>query len=1614
MAKLLKGKRRKTTDFSLCVICQKKDGDKGPLHYITDVGYPSLLVAVQSHDDEISSRLRPLITPMEQFLTNKPVCHKKCRAVYTHPKALENRKRSAAKFDSDQDTKEVPSSTRSSSETQIQLKHSCFICGNIRGRKGDHNLVLVASKERQLAVWQKAREINDRNMLLLIEGYGDTHVDMVAKDFRYHRNCMSNYLLKKPERPEETLSRKRQKTFEELVLEVDDHLFGKDGVYDFSTVIKRYQELLAHNGVENATSYKGQPLRQKILEHYKLPDGSCKVIIFSHKGTSSLMCSSQLSAVRLFSELGRMNTSDTEDDESDGDTESDKMHENTLFSFNSAKFIRGDVQDRIKDMRMSSRPNISSSAVETPSCSASSSDEQLLPLHMDISYEAASNQAVNSLYNHIAWITTNAEMDLGPDGRVILPPSKQQKVLNLCQDVYASIGNIPTPKHVGIALHILKETRSKQIITLLNRFGNCVSYWDSQRYVNTIASAIDEQVSEDGFFFPYNLKIGKFTQFAIDNLDFHENTKDGTTLHATTHIMYQYDNVSQRTCASFPLKKTRSTARKELPVIKGQKSLSSKERSASRSLTGLHLAQKEGISVILPDDFIWHLLRSAPTDLIQLQDENFQSLTWKGFHEAMIEKKSNSTLISYGPIFPESPTQVAVVDSSLEYCMKVSKKLGQVHTVITSDQAIYEIALALRTKHPDKYPNLILRMGGFHLVVNFMGSVGMLMKGSGVEDIFVQAGVCHLGTANKIMSGKDYYRMLRAHTLLHSAMLDLYWEAFETWLVENDSSLDAIYELDSCLVDVAKDLKEGNLVISSVKCANEVLNNLQPMLDKFRESQLCATPTAELWFMYLDMMSIVQRYIWAERIGDWEGHLQESQKMLPYLVVSGHHKYVSCLPHYINEMTKLPSTAPEVHQEFMEGNFTIRQTPGKFNAVWTDMALEKTYNRDAKTVLFRGITQKQATMDKYLKALPVLTAISEETQKMVNMSETKDRGNSPMSATKDDINAVEQIKSVVKNQMINPFNCENKKDLVNISTGEKATSLELIHAKEKGLSLLQEAEEHGYDKIKNCKIKTFTSHQQGKQSRGQQIQGLHKDESAVTRSLYLMHGLNDKEKEEAFSHEWAQYPPALFQPNNSVEQGYQMRSGNKADVVNTIKKTLQSQWQELEKPPVVHKTAYIIDAMAFIQRQQTLNSRTFGELQARYKWKLIQQKPEGCQTIHFVGDRYDFSPTVSLKEEVRVKRGSSRKEREYEINAAMAIPEWKSFLANPQNKANLLRFIGESWMTDHRGLPQGLHLIIGGILENPGHTVLINNTGCHELPELACTKHEEADTRMFAHLSYSSTQEDCSTGVICSMDSDVFVLAMYYCMRIASLKELWIEKMGMFLPIHTIVQDYSQKLSIDAEELTGILHNIYILTGCDTVSFIFGKSKARALKIIGEHSSNLAKFGAYGDRSIVTPDQVDEAISEARFFFKCLYNKPDYSGNLDTLRAHLFATTANDLRYLPPTEDAFHQHVLRALIQISINRSSHCSYTEYPDPTHFGRHVINGKLVPVLMLRSPKPSVTQKALYCKCKRGRCLRSCPCTKNKINCAVSCLCGGKPPECGRAEQSLLIQDASSDED
>ena len=45
-------------------------------------------------------------------------------------------------------------------------------------------------------------------------------------------------------------------------------------------------------------------------------------------------------------------------------------------------------------------------------------------------------------------------------------------------------------------------------------------------------------------------------------------------------------------------------------------------------------------------------------------------------------------------------------------------------------------------------------------------------------------------------------------------------------------------------------------------------------------------------------------------------------------------------------MQKLPETHPEIHEQFLHGNFSVQRQHGKFNKIPPNQAIEQTINRE--------------------------------------------------------------------------------------------------------------------------------------------------------------------------------------------------------------------------------------------------------------------------------------------------------------------------------------------------------------------------------------------------------------------------------------------------------------------------------------------------------------------------------------------------------------------------------------------------------------------------------------------------------------------------------------------
>ena len=260
------------------------------------------------------------------------------------------------------------------------------------------------------------------------------------------------------------------------------------------------------------------------------------------------------------------------------------------------------------------------------------------------------------------------------------------------------------------------------------------------------------------------------------------------------------------------------------------------------------------------------------------------------------------------------------------------------------------------------------------------------------------------------------------------------------------------------------------------------------------------------------------------------------------------------------------------------------------------MALEQTYNKEAKTQLFKGIIQKQSARKKYQWALSVLTAVSEQTRAMVHVSEgtCTPRRPTKTQASKDR-DAVNNIKMLLVGGLINSFTLSSS-DLLNITTGEKCASLDLLEAKEKGQEALSKAEETLNTTVTPVCLQIFhekpVKSLKAKSVKSLKVKSLkakiYQEESNVVRSLHFLRDIDS----ESFRHEWIKYPASLFEPD---DQCYVTR---KADYVVAMKSQLGDSW--VDHLPPNDGNVLMVDAMAFIHRQQDTRCKKFLNMATRY------------------------------------------------------------------------------------------------------------------------------------------------------------------------------------------------------------------------------------------------------------------------------------------------------------------------------------------------------------------------------------------------------------------------------
>lgn len=137
------------------------------------------------------------------------------------------------------------------------------------------------------------------------------------------------------------------------------------------------------------------------------------------------------------------------------------------------------------------------------------------------------------------------------------------------------------------------------------------------------------------------------------------------------------------------------------------------------------------------------------------------------------------------------------------------------------------------------------------------------------------------------------------------------------------------------------------------------------------------------------MVSIALDFIRAERLGEFNDHLNAGKKMLPYFHASRNFLYAKSTHLYLQDMAKLKETKDQqTFENFKNGLFTVKRID-KFNSgTWPDMIIEQTLMKSMKSGggISRGRGTQESVFTKWVDGMHATNTICEETEKFCNVS----------------------------------------------------------------------------------------------------------------------------------------------------------------------------------------------------------------------------------------------------------------------------------------------------------------------------------------------------------------------------------------------------------------------------------------------------------------------------------------------------------------------------------------------------------------------------------------------------------------------------------------------------
>lgn len=595
-------------------------------------------------------------------------------------------------------------------------------------------------------------------------------------------------------------------------------------------------------------------------------------------------------------------------------------------------------------------------------------DHSDFPLPHDINEAEFEKQVPEVLLRFVTWLIdddaySNASTDLGSKAaipcNIIMGLFKKQFRRNYFQ--------------FGLGLFIHHLVRSKTLLDLLSSMGISCNYNDVRQLTTALAK---QNILNNDIYIPAGIKQvdeskKNYIQASIDNFDLNEETIDGkNTTHCMAMVIFQQKsetlNVSghlpKESCYSLNVEDLDFTFQNILEFRKpGNRPEPSRLVPISLSRDSDDFARKSNLA--------WRLLR--------YQAKNQPFMNWTYFNNTLSENEMPVSDIFYMPFLNNPPTDYDTIFTSMVRLVQVAKVLKQNHIIITADLAIYSKAREILWSNPsDLQGKVTLKLGGMHLNMAFIASIGYIFGEGGLFTLLTETDVYAENTCRMMLEGKHYSRAIRGLSLAADALSRLFFESLMKWYQPDEVQVFLTPALSTAIDDFQKDI--GSCTKTKVDDFFRNIPFIQSVQSDFIKTGCASSMTFKYWYSFLEAIDLLWRLLRAEREGDFQAHLCAVYDTLPYLSAAGRNLYLKWIPVYLSDIEELKVETPEMYSFLADGNFVVKKTNDKkFNSVATDMALEQSINKDCKS--FSGIigfSQRPGSLLRWMTTRHTLGAYS--------------------------------------------------------------------------------------------------------------------------------------------------------------------------------------------------------------------------------------------------------------------------------------------------------------------------------------------------------------------------------------------------------------------------------------------------------------------------------------------------------------------------------------------------------------------------------------------------------------------------------------------------------------